>query len=364
MKPFSPLYFVKENKARCVLLIFMIFLGSYAAYMGGLYITNIASNYDWDMDAFKKLAYVIRTVSDSEGVNVDAAKNRAEQDEKLVVIEEAGVSNTIWTETIMGFENDHYQFTFNSVRAFKTFCQYMDISCDFDILKNGSLIMSDMAAKNAAMSIGDTPDKEKNNIEGDFILDAITDEKGYCAYFIDEQAWFSSFLLINNGYSESEFLDYTNRLLQDYDVYIYNYDTINNLIGRQLTSLIYIYMFIVILMAVIMAVTVNAGFVGLYQRRHYEFAVYRAIGFSRRRIIGKIAGELLFMDLIGLTAGGCIFFLSLYLFNNLVLYPSGKYLEYFHPTALSGLLLCNVIIIIPLMITRCRNLLKADICEY
>lgn len=364
MKPFSPLYFVKENKARCILLIFMIFLGSYAAYMGGLYITNLASNYDYDINAFKECAYVIRQRSDSEAMDFDTAKNIAEKDEKIIVIEQCGVSNTIWTETIMGFENSHLQFTFTSVEAFKRFCEYMDISCDFDVLKNGSLIMSDMMAKNAGLNIGDAPDKENDIIEGDFTLDAITDEKGYCAYFIDEQTWFSSFILINNGYSESEFLDYTNRLLQDYNIYIYNYDTYIRMIDEQLTTLIYIYMFIVILMSVIMAVTVNAGFVGLYQRRHYEFAVYRAIGFSRRQVVGKIAGELLCMDLIGLAAGGCVFFLGLYLFNNLVLYPSGKYLEYFHPTALFGLLLCNAVIVIPLIITRCKSLLKADICEY
>lgn len=43
MNPFSPLYFIKENKARCLLLMFMIFL-SWGVYLGGLYATNPRHN--------------------------------------------------------------------------------------------------------------------------------------------------------------------------------------------------------------------------------------------------------------------------------------------------------------------------------
>ena len=39
MKPFSAMYFVRENRTRCFLLIFMLFLG-YVAYLGGLYVTT------------------------------------------------------------------------------------------------------------------------------------------------------------------------------------------------------------------------------------------------------------------------------------------------------------------------------------
>lgn len=43
MKPLSSVYYIKENKARCLALIFMLFLG-YAAYLGGIYVTNPADN--------------------------------------------------------------------------------------------------------------------------------------------------------------------------------------------------------------------------------------------------------------------------------------------------------------------------------
>ena len=142
-----------------------------------------------------------------------------------------------------------------------------------------------------------------------------------------------------------------------------NYDVKKN-ITDQYEFFTPMYTFIVILLSIILAVTINAAFVGMYQRRNFEFAVYRAIGISKKRIVGKIVGELVLLDLGTLTLGGLVFFLALYLFNNLVLYPAGKYLTYFHPLALVGLVLCNVTILVPLIVTRCRQLLRADICEY
>ena len=70
------------------------------------------------------------------------------------------------------------------------------------------------------------------------------------------------------------------------------------------------------------------------------------------------------LDGIALAIGSAVSFVFLYLFNNLVLYPDGLYLRYFNSTALIYMVLCNVIIIVPLIVTRCRQMLKTDICEY
>ena len=123
-------------------------------------------------------------------------------------------------------------------------------------------------------------------------------------------------------------------------------------------------MFIAVLLSIILAITINAAFVGMYQRREFEFAVYRAIGISKKQVITKIVKELLLIDAIALSVGAAIVLLGLYLSNHLFLYPVGKYLRYFDPLAFGFLLLCNVIVIVPLIFTRCRQMLRADICEY
>ena len=225
--------------------------------------------------------------------------------------------------------------------------------------------MSSRFAKNRELAIGDRVNKDySEDVYGEFTLDAVTQEDGYSQYFItDEEDAQPPALSVGRGQAGGEEIyELVQGLKEKHDIYIH--DTLEQNIDSQFETFNMIYMFIIVLMAVIMAVTGNAAFVGMYQRRKFEFAVYRAIGISSKRIVGKLVRELLCMDGIALVIGGGVFFSGLYLFNNLVLYPMGKYLRYFHPMALLGLVLCNLAVLLPLMVTRSRQMLRADICEY
>lgn len=365
MNPLSPLYFIKENKSRCCLLIFMLFL-SYGIYLGGLYVTNPFDNWKYPIEIYEQAVYLIVQPSDDNADNeaqLADFRARVAADGKAELID-MGLYDGFFWETIMGFENGIFSFTFLSAEDFRTYCRSMNIDCDFDSLKSGSMIMSDRFAKNKSLEIGDSIGKDYDeNMYGEYTLDAVTEEDGYTLYFIDEDAANpGAFMMLGNGIGGGELYDYADSLQEEYNLFIQQGHRAE--IDRQFASLNIIYLFIVIMLSVILAVTINAAFVGMYQRRNYEFAVYRAIGISMRQIIGKIAGELLLIDLIALTAGGAVFFTALYLFNNLVLYPAGKYLRYYNSWALLGLLLCNIMVLVPLILTRCRQMLKTDICEY
>lgn len=361
MNPFSPTYFIKENKTRCILLIFMIFLG-FSAYLGGLYITNPLDNWRVNIEYYNNMVSVSQLSNDENGQDYKSFIAEIIKDNKVEIINLTDWNGFSWG-SIMGFDQGQCTFSFNTVDDFKAFCEYHIIDCDFDSLKYGSMIMSEKFAKNKGLNIGEKINKDYDiNIYGEFTLDAVTKEDGYTLYFINSSTRTSNCLLLGTQIKGKALYDYVNSFKNDYNVFVYKglYEDIKS----QFEMFNMIYIFIVILMAIIMAVTINAAFVGMYQRRTCEFAVYRAIGISKKQIIKKIAGELLFMDLISLIIGGGVFFISLYLFNNMVLYPVGKYLKYYHSTALFGLLLCNVMVVIPLILTRCKRLLKADICEY
>ncbi len=359
--PFSALYFIKENKSRCILLMFMLFLG-YGAYLAGLYVTNPYDNWRVGIEYYNDMVSINATTNDKDKQEFEAFKAEALKDNKVKIIDMGSYNGFSWN-TVMGFEMGQCTFTFHSVDDFKTFCEFHNIDCDFENIKNGSLVLSEKFAKNIGLEIGNKVDKDYgSNIYGEFTLDVITNEDGYISYFIDENSEVVECLLLGEEIKGKELYDYAYGLQEKYDVYVYK-GLYNDMRG-QFSMFDTIYMFVVILMAIIMAVTINAAFVGMYQRRNFEFAVYRAIGISKRRIIGKIAKELLCMDLVALTVGGGVFFTMLYLFNNMVLYPAGKYLNYFHSLALIGMVLCNIMVVIPLIITRCKRLLKADICEY
>lgn len=362
MKPFSPLYFIKENKARCFLIIFMVFL-TYTTYLGGIYVTNSGQYYNYDYDYLKKFAYVYYIKTDENMEDYHKMKEMLSSDEKVILIPQ-GQDNTMLTQTVMGFNSSFLQFTFCSAENFKIFCNHMNINCDFDNLKSGSAIMSPMSAKNAGVKICDELKEGRGDLNGKYTFDALTDEAGYHIYYINDQPYDFAYLILNNGRSEDEFSDYTDMLMDKYNVGMVNLREYTEIVESNLEILNVLYIFILIIFILVLAVIINAIFVGMYQRRQYEFSVYKALGYGRKQIVGKIAGELICIDIIGLTVGGVVFFLSLYLLNNLYLERAGKFLFYYHPLALFGLMLCNVVMIVPLIFTRCRQMLRADICEY
>lgn len=363
MKPFSPLYFIKENKSRCILLMFMIFLG-WGVYLGGLYASNPYDNWKLPIAMYDEMALI--SPSDTEEEN-DLEYNlfcEMLRDNDNVTVLPLGQEGGFNWKTIMGFESGYFSFTFSNVEDFKIFCHYMNIDCDYSNLKNGSMIMSQRFANNQKLNIGDMIDKDfAENILDAYTLDALTNEDGYTLYFInDKPEDFPSSLVFGNGITGNELYELIYNTQKEHQVFVH--DTLKSRLKEQFETFNMIYYFIILFLSLILAVTINAAFVGMYQRRNFEFAVYRAIGIPKWQIVGKLVGELLWMDFISLVIGGGIFFLGLYLFNNLMLYPAGLYLRYFHPTALFGLVLCNVTILLPLIATRCRQILKADICEY
>jgi len=363
MKPFSPFYFIKENTSRCLALMMMIFL-SFGCYLGGLYVTNPLDNWKVPFSYYDTMRTPGASALDADFSQYTAFRQEMEEHPNILVLEQGQSNGFPWT-TVMGFEIGTFTLTFRSVEDFKAYCEFFHIDCDFSALSSGSLILSERLAKNKGLALGDVVDKNYHKqIYNTFTVDALTAEEGYCQYYIDDKPLdYPNLLLLPVDISTEEFLEIFTEARERNSVAIYNGRLKENIL-LEYKSFNMIYTFIVILLSVILAVTINAAFVGMYQRRNFEFAVYRAIGISKHRIIGKIIGELVCLDFITLAVGGGIFFLALYLFNNLVLYPTGKYLNYFHPLALTGLLLCNLTILVPLIITRCRQLLKADICEY
>ncbi len=358
MNPFSAIYFVRNNKIRCILLIFMMVLG-YAAYLGGLYVTNIRDGWELPFDYMKKMVLVSHCGSE-EMEGFEEFCQKAAHDSRIKMLPVSRQNSLNW-ETIMGFEIGQFAYTFASVEDFRIYCEYVGVECSFEDLKDGSMIMSGKMSRNHNMEVGDKIGKsDADTIFGEYTLDALTQENGYTIYFIDKKrSKDCSVLLLSEELGGNGLQNYARKEYKGYQE-----ENLEKEMDDQFSFLYSIYAFIVMLLALILAVTICAAFVGMYQRRNFEFAVYRAIGISRRKIIGKITCELLCMDVVSLVAGGVILFLGLYLFNNIVLYPSGKYLSYYHPFALLGMAFCNIMVIVPLVFTRCRQMLKADICEY
>ena len=361
MKPFSARYFLLANKSRCLLLIFMFML-SYIAWLGGLYVTNIATFFQYSVERYDN--YTVFWVDD-EDMREEAWK--AAEDKEGITVLRSGVTSNIYTQSIMGIENNYPCLSFLSVGDFKKYCNVAGISCDTENLKPGSLIMSRLQADNRGMKLGDKLDeREDETIYGTYYLDSITDEEGYSVYFIDtgKNGDNLSYILLADNISQEDFTAYSQELREKYGAEVRDEEYMQEKTEHKLSSFNAIYMFIAIFLAIVMAISINAAFVGMYQRRQPEFAVYRAIGIKSSRLFGKLAGEFLLLDGIGIVGGGILFFLGTYLLNHLYLIPQGLKLAYYHPLALLGMLLCNVLVLVLLVVTKSRQLLRADIYSY
>ncbi len=356
MKPFSPLYFIKENRMRSVLLIFMMML-EYGIYLTGLYLGNSLDNWKYSLKNFEKTAVVYAVETDENLNDYNKLVEEVINNERIKVIY-SGKSQQIDYNTIMGYKSGCISYTFRSVSDFKTYCNYFNIKCDFSSLKSGSMIMSKKYADNIGIRYGDTIRKDDEmRLTRDFRLDAVTDEDGYPIYFItDEDEESRGLILLGDNVHE-----YTEQLKQKYNVYIVN--DMKSGMKQDYVPFKIIFYSIVFLFSVIMAIIINSAYIGMYQNRKPEFAVYRAIGISKVKTMFKIISELLCMDAAALISGAVVIFLFVYLFNNLYLYDKGLYLQYFNSTAISGTAISNLLIIIPLSVSRSAMAAKADICE-
>lgn len=367
MRPFSAFYFVTKNKWRAASLIFMFVL-TFAIYITGLYISNVERMFDYSIHKLDRAALLRPLPTDEKYESFYDAIAELETNEKVTLLQQ-GVISSIYTTSIMNFNNGFLQYSFRSAEDFLTYCDFAGIAfaekSDERELGNGSVIMSTLQAKNRGLAVGDTlvPVNSEEYLDQEYVLDAVTDEAGYHIYYISDSQN-AAYMLLATGMDQEEFRGLVEELNAGGRLSAWSYDYFNDMITKQIAGFHSIYYLLILLLAVVMAITVNAAFAGLYQHRQSEFALYKAIGISRWRLRFKIVGEIVLLDLTGIVIGAAIVMLGIYLFNHLYLMEHGFLLFYYNRMALYGMVVSNVIILVPVTLSQGHWLLKADICDY
>lgn len=367
MRPFTALYFIKANRWRASLIVAMFVL-TFAVYLGGLYISNIGSMFDYAIDRMDRVAIIEPIQTDYDGAEFQRAVDMLDKNDKITFLKQ-GKSGLIYTKSIMGFATGVLPYAFRNAEDFLLYCDFVGISLSETNaegeLGNGSVIMSGLQANNRGMQLGDflTVDNPGEYFDGDFRLDALTDEEDYSAYYINDTET-PAYMILPTGMNDDEYRGLLEVLKTDYKIRVMDYDYYREMMDRQLSVFEYLYFLLIILMAVVMAITTNAALTGMYQHRQGEFALYQAIGISKWKIRKKIVGEVFLMDVAGIVTGACIVMLGVYLMNSLYLLERGLKLFYYNKMALQGLAVSNVIIFMPVTVLQGRRLMKTDICDY
>lgn len=365
MRPLSALYYIKENKMRSFIVVFMLFLTTFL-FLAGNYIHSI--NYYWDKAGeYSDEIFVVSAITTDEDFKEFAAfYSDLCNDEKLTVMERTshGYVGLDWICT-MGFEMGSVSYVFDTPEDMKTAFDKLGIECDFSDIKDRSVVMSSALAAQHNLKKGDIIDsKIDEDINGEYTLDAIINDNSYILFYVikssDEMPLRAN--VMSDELSGNELRDYINSIKGDRKGLISG--SSREEIQSQLEPFILIFFAAIILLSGVFSVIVNSVITGHYIKRTYEFGVYRAIGISKAGIYKKCTAEILMMDVIAVVVGVILILLLSFLLNELLYIPTGKYLPYYSDIGLKGFLVSNLLVVVPTVLLKGRGMSRADITEF
>lgn len=361
MNPLSAGYFIKHNKARVSKIIIIISMIS-LVYVGGLYLTNINEESLALQNQFRDFAKISSSFDDIDMEQFNALGQRLRSHPDIEIFNSA--SNFFLYKTMLGFRNGGNAYVF-SVEDFKRFNARKNIiSPDIEISGN-TLVLSEKMARYLDLNDGDLLQSSPEDIYvyyGEYPFEIITfNANVFTAFFVLTDFEDKSCYLITwkEESGESKFYKAIEELKSEFDKVdiVTHYDALEQL-HRDFGINNIIYSSIIVILSVVFAITTNAVFIGIYDKRKQEFAFYKGIGIPRKAIYRKVAAEILFMNGAGLVIGTVISMLTVTLLNSFIYHKDGLSMWYYHPTAFTAAILCDLAILIPGIGLRIRNISK------
>ncbi len=351
MKPFSSRYFLLHNRAKAVCIIFMISMLS-VAYVGGLYLTNISEEAFAITKEIKDFVFINNTISDTDGKQLKALLHEL-QSEGSIEIYQTG-ANHYHYKTILGFISGNTAYSFTK-EDFKRFNKKMHLVPEEEYIAENSVLLSKREASflnvkdGDMLHAGDTDYIKAYWGKGPFEVKTY-DRNVLNAYFVIDDVSASSCYLLTwkEAEKEKDFYSKINALAASYDKieFMTNEDRVSNY-EQSFEIINLIYYSIISILTIVFAITINAVFVSMYDKRKQEFLIYQGIGMGTFRICKKIIAEILILNGLGLLLGSVISISVVSSLNQFVYSKDGIRMWYYHKTAFIAVVLCNLAILIP-----------------
>lgn len=364
MNPLSPIYYIRNNKGRAALIIFMLFFTT-LMFMAGNYVASCDWYWEEGIGHSEKIALVEFIPGDDGWKDFSTTLEEMQADPKLHVMERTGFGfgGLSWFCTI-GIEMGNASYVFNSKEDMEAAVKRLGLSVDLTKVKDHSVVISKALARNKGIRLGDTIDGTVDeNLNEAFTVDALIEEDTYVTFFlIHDENNLARFYVFSDEMEGDTLYDYLAGKLGDRRVKLAG--RMKNSVNESLAPLHVVMIAGAVLLSVILAITVNSVVNGQYIKRTYEFGIYRALGLSKKTVFRKCAAELLLMDLIALGIGAALHFLLTFLLNELMYIPQGKYLPYVTGLGLTCVAISNLTVIVPMIIAKGRRMGKADVTEF
>ncbi len=361
-KPFSALYYVKENKGRSLLIGCMFFLAA-MVFLAGNYIHS--SYYYWD-----GIFEYSETVTDIAGLPTDenfqdyaAVIADIEKDPDLIVMLNSGYSASAldWKCTL-GFTMGGHCARYNTADDLRTAFRILGYKGDFSKVHEGSVILSSAMAANKGFQLGDVLGPE-DGLHGEFTLDALIDNDVFAVFFVEkEEKNLLRAHVLSETLSGEEVRERVTQIVGNRKVKVGL--PVRSDIMSQLEPINIIFYVALFMLSIVLAVSVNSVISGHYAKRMYEFGIYRALGRTKGEIRRKCSAEIILTDAIATVIGIAAIELYTFLMNELYYIPHGQYLPYFSRLGLIGLAVANLLVLVPTVLLRGRTMCRADVTEF
>lgn len=366
LRPYSALYYLNKNRRRAIAVIF-VFAFVFLAYLGAVYISP-------SMDISLR---TVEAQADFCIVEFDEATQDATTVSKVRALlgENPNVARAIPCNPYRGLN-----YRTNMGMRMSTRILALSSPEDFEILnetlglsvatpQDKEIVMSDLLLMNLGYEVGEMlpADGEAavNFYSGDVRIAGTFRSDAFVAYVVDAADNMSGLLVTREGGERASFYD----AMRDFEaandgisfsIPDENLETYNEMFG----TFRMVYGLIDLIIAGVLSLTAVATVSGMYEKRNYEFSVYKAIGFSRKEIFGKIVSEILLLDAAAVVVGAGLVFLSIFLLNRFAFSAIGMPIPYVHPFGVAITIVANAMVVVPALLYRLVRVNRLDICEY
>lgn len=364
MKPLSALYYIKENKARTAIVVFMFLITTFLVIAGN-YIESMYYYFDRFMEYSDVICIVGADAADEDFQEFTEVLEDMKRDENLIVLPRSnhGYSGGTFVCTL-GFEMGSQSFVFDSARDLQIAFDRLGVSCDYSGIRDGSVVISKALARQHGLKLGDVIDSNVfPNVKGEYTIDALIDDDSYILFYVvDSEIKDLVVNVMGKDMEGEELREYLKNLRGDRKA------NISNSQRKQIKTLFGMFFPIfyagIAILSVVLAMTMNSILTGNYIKRSYEFGIYRAIGISKKEIFSKCAKEIFTMDLLAIAIGVVVMLLLTFLLNELLYIPAGKYLPYCSKVGIIGFVVSNLLVVIPMIWLKGRSMNRVDITEF
>lgn len=269
--------------------------------------------------------------------------------------------------TMLGFQNGIELFTFLQ-EDFLRLNQQEHLIPEDTILKENMLLVSEREAAFLNVTEGDEIENDYDKISAYLSTDhrlpvgPLMKRDAFIGCMVTQDTMYSNCYLVtwSEGTKKETFDQLIKQIDMEYPtIKVITYTDLENQLSEAYGVNNIIYYSIIVIIAIVFAITTNAVFVGVYEKRKKEFVLYEAIGIAKKRIYQKVAKEILLMDGVGILLGGILTIIIVSLLNQFLFCSQGLVMRYFNATAFYATLFCNVAIILPGILLRFKFIRKS-----